>query len=145
MGNWDSVDILTQRHHIPESAELKVLEMNAWLNTDAYGLTDKLVKKSFRAELVRLPQEEEGDLPYGIRAVVDTKTQGRWNTYLGAGRFSVSDRELKVAYEEAAAALLSDITDFLWISSGDLEIVFQIDTNYVGTWKNGVMQLVGDR
>jgi len=145
MGNWDPIDILTQDHHIPEIAELKVLEMNAWLNTDAYGLTDKLVTKSFRAELVRLPQEEEGYSAYGIRAMVDTKTQPRWNTYLGAGRFSVSDREIKVAYEEAAEALLSDITNFLPIWRSNLEITFQIDTNYVGTWKNGVMQLVGDR
>jgi hypothetical protein len=57
----------------------------------------------------------------------------------------VSDREIKVAYEEAAETLLSDITDFLPIWRGNLEITFQIDTNYVGTWKNGVMNLAGDR
>ena len=60
MGDWDPVDIMTMDHHIPESAELSVLDMNAWLNTDAYGMTDKLIKRSFRAELVRIPQDEEG-------------------------------------------------------------------------------------
>lgn len=145
MGNWDPVDIMTMDHHIPESAELSVLDMNAWLNTDAYGLIDKLIKRSFRAELVRIPQDEEGYSSYGIRAVVDTKTQPTWNTYLGAGRFSVSDRELKVAYEEAAEALVSEIADFLWIWHENVEIAFHINGSYVGTWKNGVMKLVGDR
>lgn len=142
MGNWDPINVLTTDDPILDRLQLAALEMTAHLNTDAYGLTDRLVKKSLRAQAVLLPPEYER---YGIQAIVDTETQPTWDyyrTYLGSGYFSVAESAVREAYEEAAEWLYSEMCswDGVW-ADDDIQIVFQVCGQYVGTWRNGVIEL----
>lgn len=85
----------------------------------------------------------------GLAVEVNTATQPSWNVYLGRGRFSVSDRELRAAYTEAGAAFAEmvraeiDTTTDAYI----LVVHFAIRGSSVGRWNgwgDGVLTLEGE-
>ena len=120
--------------YTPTLAEWRGIVLCSICNSSSY-LTDRLL----RCSMVAVAK------PAHLFVNVDTKTQPGWNTYLGNGRFSCSDREVRAAYEEAAAEGMQ----FVWvlfpeISESDVQIEFQIQGALVGTWQGGKMTLEGE-
>lgn len=139
-GNDSLVDVLKSYDDIAMRWELGLVRMIAVMNTDAYGLTDRLIKKSFNADIIQSTAEK----PSNIMAMVDTLTQPIWNVYRGNGRFSVSDRELRATYQEAGTVVCKDICGFFPVSMDRVTIQFSINGAYVGVWRDGVMKLAGE-
>jgi len=124
--------------HIPIFAQWMELEFTAVHNHESY-LTDKLVRTDCVAYL----------LEDRLSICVDTRTQPGWDVYLGEGRFSVSDRELRAAYTEATNRILKDIRIYFpekesGLSDQEIEIAFAIYGSEVGVWKGGVFKLEGE-
>ena len=124
--------------YVPTLAEWSVLHLTARQNNEAY-LTSRLIKKSCTATA----------LGSHLRVQVETETQAGWNTYLGKGRFSCSDQEVRTAYEEAADGSAVSIIDwvrlyFAGISDENVRIHFRIRGDDVGTWQGGKMTLEGE-
>lgn len=123
---------------------LKALYLTAYLNTGGWALTQKLSQTSFTidAGLIPLPA------PDGVKLEVQVNTtcQPTWNFHLGQGRFSVSDREVRVAYEEAGNYVFEKYIQpaFPKVSKNEVKITFFIQGYEVGTWRNGVMKLKGE-
>jgi hypothetical protein len=120
--------------YTPSLAEWRALYLTATWGGEQY-LTDRLKTTS---ALV-------GVLTDGMHVLVATDTQPSWNTYLGNGRFSSGDREVKAAYMEAAGAVMQMVRrGFPEIPEGDVEISFGIRGSSVGTWRGGVLKLQGE-
>lgn len=124
--------------YLPTKADWKCLDMVANNNSEA-AITDKLTRISFNAILMR-------DKMF---ILVDSKTQPTWDFYLGKGRFSISDREIKVAYQEASEKILKELRNYFpmpdsGLDDNEIEIMFYINGATVGNWKNGVFKLEGE-
>lgn len=120
------------------------LDLTAYHNCYAY-LSEKLVKTSLRA----FYSPAVGHLPGALLILVDTDTQPAWNVHVGAGRFSVSDREVRVAFSEAADYIYENILNAslkerLTQLGYDIVIEFSIRGAKVGTWTNGTIKLAGE-
>lgn len=119
-------------------ADWEVLYFTAYNNCEEY-LTDKLIQESCKAFLLEM----------GLTVTVNTKTQSPWNVYLGEGRFSVSDRELRAAYIEAAERVLENIRIYFseegsGLSDQEITINFAIRGSPIGTWRGGSFKLAGE-
>lgn len=91
-----------------------------------------------------------------LTVYVDSKTQPTWSVHLGQGRFSVSDREVRLAYQEAADYVFETMIDpslpttYKYPSESEeptdviFVIHFTIQGYAVGTWTNGTMKLEGE-
>lgn len=127
---------LYNESYTPTFADWRALDLTAAHNNESY-LSDKLIKTGFGVYL----------LPTGITVGVGTKTQPSWDTYLGNGRFSVSDRELRAAYLEAVEEIF-EIIDLAFIGSGlqrsHVKIIFSIRGSDVATFKNNQLKLEGE-
>jgi len=125
--------------YLPTKAEWRGMQLTANQNCEG-SLSDKLIKTHLQTFV----------LPTGIILSVDTKPQPGWNVYLGNGRFSCSDREVRAAYAEAAdRGSGTDIMNLVRLSlpgiaDEDVVMHFYIRGGSVGTWTDGVMTLVGD-
>ena len=121
--------------YVPTLAEWRALWFTAYQNcTDA--LSDGLVKTSANIHLAD---------PSCLKVEVDTETQSGWDVYLGNGRFSCSDGEVRAAYEEAAEELMVPLRFcFREIADDDVRIAFAIKSSPVGTWQGGKMTLKGE-
>jgi len=122
--------------HVPTDWEWLVLESIA-KNNAFDALTEKLCKIGF--DLAYLPWQPGNET---LIAVVNTTTQPAWNYHIGQGKFSVSDREVRAAYMEAAEYVKSKLLPSLPAKTVIIE--FLIQGYKVGTWTNGVMKLVGE-
>lgn len=80
----------------------------------------------------------------------NTDIQPAWNFHRGRGRFSVSDREVRNAFQEAAEVICSSVLDWF-----DLRVVheelrpeilirFLISGYEVGTWHEHEFTLFGE-
>ena len=119
--------------HISTWAEWAALCFTAHYNSEEC-LSGRLVKTGLNVYL-----EDCLDL------LVGTNTQPDWNVYLGSGRFSCSDREVRAAYEEAAEKLMKHVRVwFSGIADEDVRIDFEILGSEVGTGQGGKMTLEGE-
>lgn len=126
--------------HIPSRDEWLALQMTAWENSSFYALTSKLNKSAFTVAYT--PGTDDGIL---FRISVNTTTQYSWNYHTGLGKFSVSDREVRAAYEEAAQVVFGMLKFYYFYAKpNEVKITFYINTYEVGTWHNGVMKLKGE-
>ena len=122
----------------PTFADWSALKFTAANNSEGF-LTDKLI----RTGCLLLLMEHE------LEVFIGTHTQPDWNMYLGNGRFSVSDRELRAAYIEAVDEILSMIRTYFPEEESDLSdheiaMYFAIHGTSVGTWQGGVFKLGGE-
>lgn len=129
--------------YIPSRVEWEVQKMVAEENNESF-LSTKLNKQGLSANMFYNSVEKKQELSIYI----DTNTQATWNVYLGNGRFSVSDREVKAAYIEAGTFVKNEIVGkrFDEIVSSDFNVVvyFSNRGSSVGVWKNGDMKLTGE-
>ena len=127
---------------IPNKIDWAIVAMNAETNTAGY-LSDKLVKTVFNSRYTW----NQAKSTYEVSVQVNTETQPIWNNYLGTGRFSVSDREVKQAYQEAAAYVITTLGRYLdqVMPNGYSPIInFTIKGYSVGTWRDGEFTLDGE-
>ena len=119
------------------------MALNAEKNTSGY-LTEKLVKTALVASY-SWNQETKN---YDVQLQVDTDPQPVWSSiYLGTGRFSVSDREVRQAYQEAALYVLNLAERYLkdtFPAGYGMKIDFTIKGFSVGTYCDGQMSLAGE-
>ena len=113
------------------------LYATAYLNCEGY-LTDNLIRTSC---LVTPGEgwEEPADL---WRVSVATDTQPSWNYHIGAGRFSVSDGEVRNAYRDAGDNISQSLINYA--GKHNYEIHFTIKGYDVGTYRDGEMTLKGE-
>jgi hypothetical protein len=128
---------------VPSRIDWAVMALNAETNTSGY-LTEKLVKTAMVSSCRWISETGK----YAVRLRVTTDTQPVWNSaYLGTGRFSVSDREVRQAYLEAGAYVLGLADSYLKevLPAGyAVEIEFTIKGFTVGTCCEGQMTLAGE-
>jgi len=119
---------------VPRAA-YSALDMTAYYNNTAY-LTDRLIRTGLMAYALRDTLE--------IR--VNTACQPTWDTHIGNGRFSVSDRELRATYGEAGTSIMTNIVEiyFKEIDRSRVMVYFAIHGIVVGVWCDGVMKLKGE-
>ena len=133
------------------------LRITAYHNCEE-ALSEKLVKTSLKAfyspDLVNVLMGTGQEST--LTMYVDTKTQPTWNVHLGLGRFSVSDREVRLAYQEAADYVFEAMVEpslpitftHPWESEEPTDVIFVIHFTIqgyaVGTWTNGTMKLEGE-
>ena len=115
------------------------LELTARRNHENY-LTEKLIKTGAAFSLQRDK----------LQVIVGTKCQPSWNKHKGGGEWSVSDRELRQAYKEAAKTILKEIRRYFplpesGLMDDEIEIVFFIRGFEVGTWSGGKFKLAGEK
>ena len=126
---------------IPTWYQWDMLDMIARLNTSGYGLTERLHMTAFNAHF----DADAGPNDVRIRASVNTETQPGWNYHMGQGRFSISDREVRSAYQEAGEAALKAMNIYFpYDGPQQVAITFRINGYLVGEWHNGVMKLAGE-
>jgi len=129
--------------YIPSEMEWEILKMTASENNESF-LSTKLNKQGFDAAIIY----NDKDKKHEISVFIDTITQPIWNVYLGDGRFSVSDREVRAAYNEAAIFIRDNIIGkrFNDIIGEDYNIVIYFTNrgSSIGVWTNGVMKLSGE-
>lgn len=151
-------------------ATLEAIRTNEWtqwrdseLRITAYqnceeALSEKLTKTSLRAyyspDYVNMLVGAGEETTFTV--YVDTKTQPTWNVHLGQGRFSASDREVRLAYQEAADYVFETMIEpslpIAYTHPSESEeptdvtfvIHFTVQGYEVGTWTNGVMKLAGE-
>ncbi|NPV54739.1 MAG: hypothetical protein HPY71_14690 [Firmicutes bacterium] len=130
---------ITQDSVVPENNDWKAFKLTARLNTGGWALAQKLNQVSFTV----VPSVVDR---LKLEAQVNTTCQPSWNFYLGQGRFSVSDREVRAAYEEAGNYVFEEYIQpvFSQVSKNEVKITFFIQSYEVGTWRNGVMKLKGE-
>lgn len=120
--------------HTLTEAEFRVLRMNAEMNCRDH-LTDRLVKTSFLAVCFNDT----------LQLYVNTNCQPSWDTHIGNGRFSVSDRELRATYGEAGANVMKYVEVYLpGVDKERVLVFFAVRGIDVGIWCNGVMKLEGE-
>lgn len=127
---------------IPNKTQWAILKINSENNVESY-LSDKLIKKSFVVSYYF----DTNDNINKISVVVDTITQPIWNYYIGTGKFSVSDREIRLAYIEAGNYIQKEIIIpqlNILFDKYDLNIIFTMKGYSIGTWTNGDMKLSGE-
>ncbi len=131
--------VINQDSFVPQKDEWGSLYLTAYLNTGGWALTQKLNRTSFTV----VPSTADG---LKLEAEVNTTCQPTWNFHLGQGRFSVSDREVRAAYEEAGNYVFENYIKpaFSQVSRNEVKITFFIQGYEVGTWHNGVMKLKGE-
>ncbi len=121
----------------PTVADWEALSVTAQSSGQTY-LTDKLIRDVAIFFL----------LPDGMTAHVGTSCQPAWNNYLGEGKWAVSDRELRQAYQDAAEKILQTIRISFGKDSGltnkEITINFFIRGEPLGTWTNGTLKLAGE-
>ena len=85
-----------------------------------------------------------------LRVIMHTETQASWDVFSWEQmRFQVSDREVRAAYQEAAAKVLELVRIFLpedetGLEDRDIEILFTARGIKIGTWRDGKMYLAGE-
>ena len=138
--NPQEVPVMTmeQDSFVPQKDVWWALYLTAYYNGKC-GLTEKLQQESFTV----MPSTVDG---LKLAAFVGTTCQPFWDFYLGQGRFSASDREVRVAYEEAGNYVFEKRIQlaFPQVSKNEVKITFFIQGYEVGTWRNGVMKLKGE-
>ena len=106
------------------------MELSVYRNRETY-LTPKLIHSSYSCLV----------LPRGMIIGVNTRCQKDWDVYRGAGRFGVSDAEVRQAYAEAARTILEGIRfAFPEIKDGDVNIHFSIYGKGIGVWRDGAFE-----
>jgi len=126
---------------VPTFYQWVTLQMVAAQNVGGWALTDKINKQGLTAFYD--DTAEEGAVRLFL--TVNTITQPSWNKHTGLGQFSVSDREVRTAYELAGNAVLEIVRSYYgYMAPTELEIVFYIQGYLVGTWVNGKMKLAGE-
>ena len=117
--------------------DLVALELTAYSNNTDF-LTERLQQTSFTAYWHFDTHE--------LHLFVDTRPQPDWPTYLGNGRFSCSDREVRAAYEEAATNVMERVRYYFpRITDRQVTIDFAVLGAPVGTWRGGRMVLEGEQ
>lgn len=122
--------------------DVDILEMNSTLNTALYALTPKVIKNSFYCVKYR----PDGSNNWYLGVVVDTRPQVGWNVYIGEGKFSVSDDEVRRAYREAGETVVNTMLNFLAMGTDpDIIVVdFRINSVHIGVYTRGVMELANE-
>lgn len=126
------------------TTDLEILRMTAEQNCGGYALTKKLNKLGLIANWSDEWYVDTGS--YYMDVYANTETQPQWNYHLGLGRFSISDREVTAAYQEAGASVFNSIVRnyFPWIEAERVRLLFYIYGYPIGIWLNGVMKLAGE-
>jgi len=133
--------VLNLQSMIPTWNQWDMLNMIANLNSGGYALTEKLNMTAFNAHF----NPDAGPQDVRIRATINTETQPGWNYHMGTGRFSISDREVRSAYQEAGEVALTLIkVYFPYDGRRQVAIRFLIKGYTVGEWHNGTMTLDGE-
>lgn len=136
--------VMSSASQIPDDIQLGLLKLIAVHNTNAYSLTDKIVKTSLQAEYRRTRK----DGPPQILLLVDTQTRSDWDVHLGDGRFSVSKDEVRAAYHDAGRVVYAAVERILgypaWLTEARVAINFFVECEPVGAWTNGSMKLLGE-
>lgn len=140
--SWDK----NRNSYIPGYGEWKALEFTLRYNHPGIGLTDKLQLWGVQAYYIPNPDDDG----VKVKVFVNTDTQPSWRYHLGQGKFSVSDREIRAAYTEAANVVTDWVKriDFfgplLMLDESLLEVVFTVCHYPVGAWRNGILKLEGE-
>ncbi len=122
--------------YIPTQAEWGALRLMARFN-GVQGLSNEILSNFVMVEA----------LPDHLSLRVDTQPQpGSEDIFTGPGRFSCSDREVRVIYQRAAARIMKNVRDdfFPSIDDEDVKIEFSAKGFIVGTWTGGKMTLAGE-
>ncbi len=130
--------------YIPTVAGWRALQLSTYLSGYT-GLSDRLQLTGFKAWFPAYG-ELHGPSP-GLLLAVNTTTQPGWNTHLGKGRFSCSDREVRASYKEASREIMKHVRTegyFPEIADQNVYIGFMIHTYKVGIWHGGTMKLEGE-
>jgi len=139
--NSKRIDIWEESYILTKS-EWAINYVNTKFNNLGY-LSDKLKKIALFVNYFYDFQK----LKYQINIDINTENQPTWNYYIGNGKFSISDREVKVAYSEAANYVKeSIITKHLnsYFKEYDLNIYFYYRGTYICKSINGVTMLDGE-
>lgn len=134
---------MSESSYVPSMEEWSSLLTTAYNNSQIY-LTDNLLATSMTVEYLWWNAIQSGLPSYHI--AVNTTTQPGWSVYMGNGRFSVSDRVVRAAYNAAAQYIVTQLLrgNLTERPHDDILITFYIHGAEVGYWTNGMMTLAGE-
>lgn len=143
--NLTSVGIFSQSF-IPSISEWNLLKFVADNNSDQY-LTDNLIMYSIRMD--EKWSFSDNEITRKLQFYVNTRPQPNWDDYyLGNGKFSLQDRELRAEYTNAGYKIITLLTNYIDVEElkryDYMNIDFSIYGSEVGTWTNGEMKLKGE-
>lgn len=123
--------------YTPTLAEWKAVAMTAYENNEDY-LTAKLIRKS-----LQVYRDYPNNKILWLR--VDTRCQPEWDVYLGSGSFSISDSELRAAYQKAVVSIMRKIKIFYpEYGEENITITFYIKEDLICEYSYGKMLLKGE-
>ena len=115
-------------------ADYYALVLTAYYNNTSV-MTDKLIKHGFWCVI--------GE--NSIDVVVDTMVSDSWNVYSSEGIFIASDREVRLAYQEAGDYIMKIVLDqFVGITNQNIRIIFRIEGYLVGVYQGGIFALANN-
>ena len=115
-------------------ADYYALVLTAYYNNTS-AMTDKLIKTSFWCVI--------GESSIDI--VVDTMVSDNWNVYSSGGVFTASDREVRLAYQEAGDYIMKIVLEqFVGVTNQDVRIIFRIEGYLVGVYQGGIFALASN-
>ena len=115
-------------------ADYYALVLTAYYNNTGV-MTDKLIKHSFWCVV--------GES--SIDVVVDTMVSDSWKVYSSGGVFTASDREVRLAYQDAGDYIMKIVLEqFTGVTNQDVRIIFRIEGYLVGVYQGGIFALANN-